>query len=286
MGYGSYSVTNRNVRAATAGYYTKSADEIFTNDLHEQMKSVGIEIREARDSAEHPDSKAIIIALDVTGSMGVIPHRLIKSGLPNIMNNILEKGIKDTQVLFLAIGDHKCDKAPLQVGQFESSDELMDKWLEKTWLEGGGGGNDGESYMLAWYFASKHTAIDCFEKRQEKGLLISIGDDKVHREIPGNAIKEIMGNGEFPDILNSVNLLADAQKMYDVHHINMLDWLGSNEKVKNDWKELMGDNIHHAETPEDVINKIADICINKYRTTVKAKVVNKESTKEKEQEIL
>ena len=58
----------------------------------------------------------------------------------------------------------KCDSAPLQVGQFESSDELLDKWLTNIYFEAGGGGNGGESYALAWYFAALKTATDSMEK--------------------------------------------------------------------------------------------------------------------------
>lgn len=279
MGSGTYSISNRTERALNSGYYTKSRHEIFSNTLQREMQSVGIEIRESCDSDEHPVSKSIIIGLDVTGSMGVVPHELIKDGLPNIMKSMIEKGVKDPQVLFLAIGDHKCDNAPLQVGQFESSDELMDKWLEKTWLESGGGGNGGESYHLAWYFASKHTSIDCFDKRQEKGLLITIGDDKTHRSISGDSLKRIMGNGEFKNEISAVNLLSDAKEKYDVHHINLLDWLGSGDEVKNDWKELMGDNVHHANSATDIIDKISEICVNKYRTNTDTK---KESVSVKE----
>lgn len=44
------------------------------------MVSVGV--RECRDSEEHPETTPIIIALDVTGSMGRIPHDLVKNQLP------------------------------------------------------------------------------------------------------------------------------------------------------------------------------------------------------------
>ena len=36
------------------------------------------------------DMIAIVIALDVTGSMGSIPHFLVKEGLPNIMKRIID----------------------------------------------------------------------------------------------------------------------------------------------------------------------------------------------------
>ena len=50
-----------------------------------------------------------ILALDVTGSMGSIPHYLVKDGLPNIMDGLIKKGIADPQVLFMGIGDHECE---------------------------------------------------------------------------------------------------------------------------------------------------------------------------------
>ena len=101
-------------------------------------------IREARDSEEHPNSFPIIIGLDVTGSMGYIPKELIKNGFPEMMKKIMDEGVEHAQVCFMGIGDEECDSAPIQMGQFETSDELCEKWLKAIYLEGGGGGNDGE----------------------------------------------------------------------------------------------------------------------------------------------
>ena len=140
MGGGTYSSTVRDIRATNTGYYTLSPTEIFkSKSVNSAMNPNGVAIRESRDSTEHPNSLAIILALDVTGSMGSVPHFLVKQGLPSIMDGIIKSGINDPQLLFLGIGDHECDTAPLQVGQFESSDELLDKWLTDIYLESGGG---------------------------------------------------------------------------------------------------------------------------------------------------
>ena len=122
MGCGTYSSAAREIRAVENGYHSKSTRDIFTErSLNSEMSPYGLDVRESRDSAEHPDSFPIIIALDVTGSMGSIPTYLVKKGLPDIMDKIIKSGIKGPQVLFLGIGDHEYDDAPLQVGQFESS---------------------------------------------------------------------------------------------------------------------------------------------------------------------
>ena len=124
MGGGFYDSDRATFRSVSEGYRTKSTHEIFTSrSLDNGMDPKNAKLRESCDSAEHPESIAIILALDETGSMGHIPKHLIQDGLPKIMSKILQKGIKDPQILFLGIGDHEVDSAPLQVGQFESSDE-------------------------------------------------------------------------------------------------------------------------------------------------------------------
>lgn len=255
-----YSVEDRTVRAVTDGYYTKTAREIFKQSkVHSDMSPYGVNIRESRDSDEHTNSMAIIIALDVTGSMGSVPHHLIKDGLPHIMGNIIQNGEKDAQVMFLAIGDHECDSAPLQIGQFETSDELMDKWLTNTFIEGGGGRNDGESYLLAWYFASNHTSIDCFEKRNKKGFLFTIGDEPTLNSISGEKLDKIMGEGQHKN-QTAKELLNEARKFYNVYHLHIMQTrCGKRQETIEGWKKLMGDNLITIQSHEQIPDIISEI---------------------------
>lgn len=267
MGHGSYSSTARFSRAKASGYYSKSAREIFDQrNINNAMNPSGIDIRESRDSDEHPESLAIIIALDVTGSMGSIPHYLVKDGLPHIMEGIMKQGVKDPQILFLGIGDHECDHAPLQVGQFESSDELLDHWLTTVYLEGGGGGNAGESYHLAWYFAGNHTSIDCFEKRNKKGFLFTIGDEPVLSDLPMRAVKEIMGTSQASDY-TQLELLDKAREMYNVYHLHLKQGSnGRSQYVMDGWKQLMKDNLIIINRKEDVSSIVANIVTKNYQS--------------------
>lgn len=286
MGYGKYSLEDRTTRANTLGYATKSAQEIFVErNINKEMNPNGVSIRESRDSDEHPESVSIIIGLDVTGSMGRVPHHLVKEGLPHMMSDIMDKGINDPQILFLAIGDHKYDKAPLQVGQYESSDELMDKWLTSVYLEGGGGGNHGESYFLAWYFAAYHTSIDCFEKRNKKGYLITIGDEPYHKTISSKQLKDIMGNKPNPidpfneeewdddevnDTITAKSLFEKAKEKYDIYHIHIHQTKeGKKESTVEEWYELLGDNLFVADNKEDVPGIISNIVCNGQEEKIK-----------------
>ena len=267
MGCGIYSSAAREIRAIENGYHSKSTRDIFTErSLNSEMSPYGLDIRESRDSAEHPDSFPIIIALDVTGSMGSIPTYLVKKGLPDIMDKIIKSGIKDPQVLFLGIGDHEYDDAPLQVGQFESSDELLDHWLTKVYIEGGGGCNDGESYLLAWDIAARHTSTDAWEKRKKKGLCVTIGDEKTLKTVPLSEMKKLYGADHAgQSAAGADELFEAASEKWECFHINLSStYSGKRDSVQSFWKQLCGDHCVIVDDKEKVADVIADLAIKTY----------------------
>lgn len=169
MGGGCYSYIRDNARKLSNSHMSR--EEVFQQRSMSPDMDIKNKVRECKDSEEHPETLPIIIALDVTGSMGMIPHKLITSDFPEIMKKIMDEGIAHPQVCFLGIGDQYSDYAPIQVGQFESSDELLDRWLKTIWLEGHGGGNGGESYNLAWWFAANHVSADHIEREVRRVYL-------------------------------------------------------------------------------------------------------------------
>lgn len=160
--------------------------------VHDKMNPKGIN-RECRDSDEHPNSRPIAVFFDVTGSMGGIP-RVLQTKLSKLMTMLLLKGAcPDPQICMGAIGDANCDKAPLQVGQFES-DIKIEEDLGNIWIEGGGGGTAQESYEMAAYFAARHMKMDCFEKRGEKGYLFLMGDEMCYGHLRAAKVSEFIGD--------------------------------------------------------------------------------------------
>jgi len=231
---------------------TKSTDEIFAQNkkgvIANTMDPKGVEFRECRDSKSNPESTAIMVWLDVTGSMGEIAVSIAREKLSNLMTTLIKHGVSDASVFFGAIGDHlkasgKSDKYPLQVGQFESGAEELVKCLTSTFIEKGGGGNHVESYCLAHLFAGRHTSIDCFEKRGKKGFLFTIGDEGNHTTISAEALRNILGYKEAED-LTDVEVYEMAKRLYHVFHIhaNEADHK-DNEKVLNYWTNLVGERL-------------------------------------------
>lgn len=253
MGSGDWSKAAYRVSSAT--YATKDRDTIFTTKtasaVDDSMLPAGVTIRESRDSDAHPTSLALMICLDVTGSMGTIPEQLVKGKLGEVMNTLIDHGIKDPQIMFCGVGDHECDKVPLQISQFESADVEIQNWLTKIFLEGGGGGNAGESYILPWYFASRSTSIDCFEKRGEKGFIFTIGDEPYLTSVSADAVTKIFGSGQ--GSFTAEQLLAEAQRTYHVFHIH----INHGGAKSGNWRELLGQNLITIEDHNIVAEVIA-----------------------------
>lgn len=213
---------------------------------------------------EHPESFPII-ALDETGSMGKVPKYLIDNTLPDCVASIMKAGIDNPQICFMAFGDVEgCyEEAPLQVGQFESSDELMEKWLRKVDLEGRGGGNNGENPHMCWYFAANHIKTDALEKRGIKGCLITISDEPIHKTLPKEAVTHYIGDECGEDLATSFIYRECAEK-WDIYHIHVEHggYYGV-ERVSNSWKPYVGDNLIISDK-EHVGESIARIVSNSY----------------------
>lgn len=241
-------------------YQSKSQSQIFTQTakrtIHPDMNPKGVKFRECRDSDVHPNSVPIIVGLDETGSMGSIPENLIKNKLSTLMETIIKNGTPDAAVCFCGIGDHYRDHSPLQIGQFESGTAELNKWMTSLELEGGGGGNGGESYLLAWLFAARHTTTDSFEKRGIKGFLFTIGDEWVHGKLEDTFLKDYMGYTEASTVTRE-ELLEEARKTYHVFHI-FINHNGSHDTDEiQRWKNLLGENLIVVTDPDVVPEIIA-----------------------------
>jgi len=226
MGYGSWSpdeyLKASARRAATGGDfgYTRSMGSTSRSNwkAHEALDPkvkagdgsphAGLVMRESRDNDEHPNSLPIAVIFDATGSMGAVP-RTVQKKLKDLFGLLIRKNyVDDPQVMVGAYGDAYVDRVPLQISQFES-DNKIDENLDNLFVEGGGGGNMGETVPLAWYYLAHHTSTDAFEKRGKKGYAFFIADERAldlrTSQIKDNlGIDEVVGSGTAEEIAKAL----------------------------------------------------------------------------------
>lgn len=247
MGNGNYSAAAH--QALLKNRTNIPTEQVFRQrECHPLMNPYGVKVRESRDGGDHPESRGIVFALDVSGSMGEIPRLMATQQLPNFMKVLVDCQVRDPQVLFMALGNATSDSAPLQVGQFESTAELMDQWLTWTYLEGHGGG-EGESYDLAFYFLATHTEMDCMVKRNKRGYLFMTGDETPFNTLSRHIVEKIVGD-ELDEDIPMEEVIAEVQKTFIPFFI-IPDYMRA-KRCERRWRDLLGDHVICLESPVDV----------------------------------
>ncbi len=230
--YAAYRSTT--VGKTTAGIYTSAS-------LHADLNPHGV-MRESRDSKDNPNSTPIIVALDVTGSMGMLADVIAREGLGVLFRELFEtRPVSDPHVMFMGVGDANYDRAPLQVSQFEADNRIVEQ-LTKMWLEHGGGGNNFESYNLPWYFAAHHTVHDSFEKRAKRGYLFTVGDEEAPADLTTGQINAILGDTLQADA-SAVTMRDEARRTYDLFHIMIAEGnyaRHAEAAVRDSWYKMLG----------------------------------------------
>jgi hypothetical protein len=218
-------------------------------------------MRECCDSNEHPNTVPVILALDVTGSMGKACDKTVAS-LNVIMTNLYKK-YNDIEFMIMGIGDLAYDDSPIQASQFESDIRIAEQ-LDKMFLEKGGGGNKYESYTAAWYFGLYHTKLDCW-KRGQKGIIITMGDEQINPYLPHGQLSEVTGDS-LQGSVNTSELYEDVVKKFNVFHISIDDWNSSynhnnhDHDVDDSWKKVLGQH-YIVSTINELPNRIEE-CIS------------------------
>lgn len=178
--------------------YTSTAHSAHPNLDPRRINTKPFGKLESRDSAEHPQSNAVFVSFDVTGSNHARAVDAQKA-LPKLMD-LLHEALPDPQVAFAANDDYKVvGLNSIQISDFES-DIRIDEHLRNIWLVGNGGGNDGESYDLILYAAARKTVIDCFEKRGKRGYLFLYADEPFFQSVSRQEVQNVFGDALERDI--------------------------------------------------------------------------------------
>ena len=246
-----------------AGSFTPSSYAHYSSDLgrsydHDTGRVVGqtfvarrmddsldpkkFTMRECANSEEHPNTIPVILGLDVTGSMGEACSETA-AALGVIITNLYKK-FKDVEFCIMGIGDLAYDNAPIQMSQFESDVRIAES-LDKIFMEHGGGGNNFESYTVAWYMGLKRTKLDCFDKQARKGIIITMGDKPLNPYLPVHKLNLAINGHEQSDV-ETVALYKEACKKFDIFHIAVdspEDCYDDNRvEIEGSFGRLLGDN--------------------------------------------
>lgn len=253
-----------------------SAQEMFKQrKIAPELDPMGV-IRECCDSEEHPNTKPVILALDVTGSMGGASVKVAKK-LNVIMTELYEK-VKDVEFLIMGIGDLAYDIAPIQASQFESDIRIAEQ-LDKIYFEGGGGGNPYESYTAAWYFGLRHCQLDCWS-RGKKGIIITIGDEPLNPYLPKNALSDVTGYKLQGDV-ETDDLYKQVIAKYEVYHLAVNDtetsYRWNEREIKNTFGKYLDDNHLKVVNMDNLANTIVGIVVDSEENITEGTVNTDES---------
>lgn len=237
-------------------------------------------IRECCDTEEHPNTVPVILALDVTGSMGQAAVEVAKK-LNVIMTKLYEK-VTDVEFLIMGIGDLACDTCPIQASQFESDIRIAEQ-LDKIYFEFGGGGNNYESYTAAWYFGSRHTKLDCLN-RGRKGIIITMGDEQLNPYLPlrGRYSGLIEATGDnLQDDVETKDLYNEVSKKFNIYHLDVNHgrrW--DEDEIETSYRKYLDDVHFRKVTMDSITNEIVDIIINEAENNVVNSVTTSSGSEE------
>ena len=260
--FNDYSYITKGVSGDTLDTMNFSAQEFYKSSYLKDSLNPENVIRECCDSDEHPETIPVILALDVTGSMGDAAVKVAKR-LNTIMTDLYSNpNIKDIEFCIMGIGDLRYDRAPIQISQFESDIRIAEQ-LDDIYFEGGGGGNGYESYTAAWYMGLNHTNLDCW-KRNKKGIIITLGDELPNPYLPAKYLENATGDA-LQDDVDTESLYEEVVKKFNVYHLSVDDnsscysYHNRRGQLDEAWVELLGEDNYKVVSLETLDKTITDI---------------------------
>ena len=225
MGYGywtrdsfaNYSAARGRTVNAAGNLDSRLTDQqiFIQRGLHPMLNPKNV-MRECCDSKDHPGSIPVILALDVTGSMGAASAEVAKK-MNEVMTRLYDT-VQDVEFMVMGIGDLSYDRAPIQISQFEADIRIAEQ-LDMVYMEHGGGGNAFESYTAAWYMGARHTKLDCW-KRGQKGLIITMGDEPMNPYLPAAPLAAATGDPLQQDV-ETKDLYREAADKFEIYHLHV-----------------------------------------------------------------
>jgi hypothetical protein len=263
-------VFDSNASAARAAYRRRTGTSAFTHDadvragraaaLHPDLDTRRKPRRESRDVPGKEVATPVVFGIDVTGSMGAIAQYIIDDAhkLMKLINQ--GKVVTDPQLCAMAIGDATCDRAPVQIGEFEADDKLFEAQLAKIYREGGGGGQTKESYELFLWYGVHRMDTDAWDRRRQKGFFFIMGDEAPYPTVKREFLNHYFNAG----VQGDIPIKTVARELQEKFHVYCLRPGGTahfnDAKVKGAWLNILpAENVIDVENWEHIVPMIAGI---------------------------
>jgi hypothetical protein len=181
----------------------------------------------------------IIIACDVTGSMGEWPS-VIFSKLPYLDNEAKEYLGPDYEISFVATADHQ-DSYPLQVREFCKGLKMEEEL--KQLVIGGGGGPEGahEAYELSALYFARNVEMP----NAQHPILIYVCDEHFYKTLSPEDAK--VAHLDLESTMKTSAIFDELREKFAVYVIRK-PYPGEDAAIIKEWSNALGDD-HVAALP-------------------------------------
>ncbi len=202
----------------------------------------------ASETIETDASNVLIIRIDVTGS-NKSNAKIFFDKLP-LLYSEAQRYLPEIQISFGAVGDANSDKSPIQVCKFDTGANL-DAHIESLFLEGGGGGQDMETYELTAYY----DLHQCNIPNAINPFYFLLCDEGFYPTLNPDHVKEFVGL-ELSEPIESTQIFKQLMMKYNVF-ILRCPYPQNEQNVQKQWIDVFGDDrVILLEDPRRVVDCI------------------------------
>lgn len=196
------------------------------------------------------ENPTLVVVSDVTGSMGQWPAVMFGK-LPYLMHELKQYLGEQARLLIAAVGDATCDKYPLQIQEPKETFDEAKTALTALVVEGGGGGQNTESYELAaGYFLY---GVDV--ARSVKPIMVFIGDENPYSNFNAAQLRPF---GIESENMSTPALFKALNEVFDVYLIQKPGAYTAETRAK--WVALLPpEHVIPLDQPERVVDVLFGI---------------------------
>ena len=107
---------------------------------------------------------------------------------------------------------------------------------------------------------SRHTKFDCWN-RGKKGIIITMGDERLNPYLPKNALQRVTGDTIQSDI-ETRSLYEEASQKFDIYHLNVVHRRYIDSGIEGSFTEYLDNDHYRTVTLNNIADAIIDIIVN------------------------